>query len=312
MSSEKKILFQLVNAAINTEYKSYEFYRNNAVLIKSDALADEEVKHIENLKFIRKSITGGEKSLTGYSEETSPDIHFVFWNSTFKFVPKKKKIENFSDLINCAIELENKTIEYYSKMRDNFLGYNAVTDILDDLIQNEKQHKINIAEIAVKYKQEENYIHNLKNIIMFDLDGTLVSSSYDFENTVYLRPYTKELLQKLSEKYLLCIFSRSDYDYIEYTLKISDIRKYFFFIFDANFINDGLKSINFIVNKSGLPKFMIKKIIFIDDNHKVYPQKNLIKIYKFTGDKKDTLFLPERFISIIEEKFKSLSTKNDE
>lgn len=308
--NEEKIIIDLLNAVLDIEYKSEEYYRRYANLtslenLREDLLklAEEEKKHIYNLKCLKKSFSGNNDNNTAQSTNSLAIFH-----EAEHFVSNNHKIKSFQDLIKFALKQENLIIEFYEKILQKLKGYNAAKDIIDDLIKKENSHKTFIASLAVERKYNQNYIDNIKNIILFDLDGTLINASLEIKPAdVFLRPHSIELLDILYKKYLLCIYSRADHEYIGQTLKICGIEKYFYYCFDDNYSNDGIKNISTIFNKLSLPKFLLKKIILIDDSHTARPEANVLKIYKFTGAASDSLFAPSSFIPLIENKFKSLN-----
>ncbi len=160
-------------------------------------------------------------------------------------------------------------------------------------------------------------------IITFDLDGTLIQSSqfmnipdYDFTVSVYwhlgkspegvkvkVRPGAVELLQKLSQKYIITIFSHSFEDYIIEVLEKMQVLKIISAIFSNEDENAFGKDLRLVLKKLGFNS--LSDIIIIDDNSWTSFTDNLLLIPAYRGLPKDELF-NEQFIKKIEDKFESI------
>ncbi len=305
---ELKLLYNLLINSIENEFKSFEFYKHLSGLTPISSLkqilnrlADEEKKHIDYIKCISKNIFN--------NTVFKPDAlvqHILRLESNFKLV-ESTQIKNIDQLIKFAIAEENKTIEFYRKLKEKFKGYNAIQEILAELIKNEELHKVTIAEITIEYQEKIQKLKSKKKILVFDLDGTLVNPDYTDENvSAYLRPNTTEFLAGLKQNYILCIFSRSDIDYIYHTVKSCGISEYFDYYFDNSFTLYDKKNLQYIVKRLSLPEYILSKIIVIDDNYTVIPSENLIKIHSYTGDKNDKLFVNGNLVKLIESRFEKL------
>ena len=305
---ELNILYKLLTNCIDREFQSKEFYSRLAGLTSLRelrkvlyTLAAEEKKHIDYLKHIFNNIF---KSAVYQLDDLAKHILILESNSKTFELPS---VKNIAELAKFAIAEENKTVQFYRSLKDKFNGYNAVREILYELIKNEEEHKITIAKIIIEYQGKIQRFNFIKKILMFDLDGTLVNSEHNGKiSEYYLRPNAANFLSAMKKKYLLCLFSRSDFKYIRHTAQICGISEYFEYYFDRDFLVDGKKKINHLIKRFNLPDFMSRKIIVIEDNYTVTPIENMIKIHSYTGDKNDKLFLTDSLEKLIESGFEKL------
>ena len=151
-----------------------------------------------------------------------------------------------------------------------------------------------------------------KNIIVFDLDGTLIQSDqfadlkdHDFTISYYwddqpapggvrvkLRPGVHQLLNRLAEEYHLTLFSHSfpHYIYIEEVLSGGGLKKYFPHVFNNHDEINDKKNLRTVLERLHYnPERDLDKIIIIDDNQWCLQRENLLLIETYYGGS-DTLF----------------------
>jgi len=305
MINETEFIKKLLLTAIDYEYCQLEFYKHNSYLVNSNLLQkllihlyEQEKKHLDYLKQL---LNVYQKDDNQGSDKTNNDIEFLaLLQERQNYRLPKKDIIDFYSLVSYAVTEEKKTIEFYEKLKKHLRDFNIGLDIIDSLILSEREHLLKLSEIIIAIKAEQQKIETYKDIILFDLDGVLISENIEISKT-QLRPNTISFIENLKSDFAICIFSKNDYSYIDAVLKFHNIRHLFNFIFDNKYLLDDKKDLRKLLAQINLPDLILKKMVLIDDSFSAAPQENVIRVYSFDGDKKDNLF---------NQNFKELIVKN--
>ncbi len=158
----------------------------------------------------------------------------------------------------------------------------------------------------------------MKNIIVFDLDGTLIQSDqfveltdYDFTVSYYwddqfapdgvgvkVRPGAEQLLGMLMKNYQLALFTHSFPNYIEEVISKAGLGKYFMHTFNNHDEINSRKDLRTVLEKFGLdPQENMDKIVIIDDNQWCLQERNLLLINTYNGGP-DNLFNDDFLVTI--------------
>lgn len=304
-------LIKLIHTAIGLEKKSIEFYSKNLeftsdykVRLFLSQLIEQEKRHLEKIKEVFAYI---------FPEKKNNEINYlVARNISEYYNPKSIKISDIQELVKYAVEEENITIKFYEEFKQSVKNKNydfKLLRIIDSLISEERDHLKVLAEITIETVSRAEKIINHRNIIFFDLDGTLIT--YGKDNEPVLRPNLYYILDFLYREYVLCIYSKNYFNFIHDTLSKLNLQKYFCLYFDNSYTVDNCKDLRYILNRINLPQdIFLKKMILIDDSFEVYPKKNHIKVIEFTGQYNDKLFADE-FLDKIKQKFVELQNEKD-
>ncbi len=263
----------------------------------------------KNIELLQKLNLVLETEICVITEKSKELDVFSNLENIIKFI-NNNSIQKFDDIIKILLAEKKEILKFYNSINTEVSVNNEFAEILEKLIKSTQFQKNKISEFVLLYKSEREKIDQQKNIIIFDLDGTIVNNdiqSYSNPKSILLRPNAREILEKLSKKYILCIFSKSTIDYIKYTIEHCKLDDLFFFYFDYTFTtNNSVKDLTHLIKRIHLPNYMIYKMIILDDSFKIKPENNFIKVPVFTGEKRDNFF-NENLIKTIAEKFEKLN-----
>jgi len=148
----------------------------------------------------------------------------------------------------------------------------------------------------------------LNNIVVFDLDGTLIQSSqfayianWDFEVGVYwdltpcssgvkvkIRPGVRAVLKQMSNIYHLAVYTHSYLEYANLVIEQAGLAPYFQHVFSNGDEVDGMKDLRVVLDRFAYdPVKDMQKILIVDDNSWCRQNDRLMLVPAYQGGDDD-------------------------